>query len=98
MPVPVEVEDAVAPDVTPDIPEVEDASPAPPVPEEVGAAEVEGLEEQDVRDGVVEPEPEPAADDPVVVAEPVAVPVIGGTLTGTPADEHTEVTAFETED
>lgn len=98
VPVPVDVDvDADAPDVTP---EVEDAPPAPPVPEEAGEDDVP---EQEVGDGVVDPDPDPAAAHPVLVvvvaAEPVVLaPVTGGILTGTLADEHTEVTTLETED
>jgi hypothetical protein len=99
VPVPVDV-DAGAPDVPPDVPpEVEEAPPpppAPPVPEE------EAVTEPDVLDGVVDPDP--AAALPLLVAvaaEPVVVvpaPVTGGILMGTLADEHTDVTAFDTED
>lgn len=88
VPVDVDVEDSEAPDLTeePDVEEAED----------------EDLPEQDVLDGVIDPDPDPGAALPVVVVVPalvlVVVPVTGGILIGTLADEHTEVTASETED
>lgn len=94
VPEPVEVDVEVNEDVDadePDGPEVEDTPPTPPpppVPDEVAAAE------PDVFDGVVDPIPDP---DPEV-ADPVLVALTGGILIGTLADEHTEVTALETED
>lgn len=97
---PVEVdedEDADAPDVTPEVEEAPPTPPAPPVPEEEAVAEADDFPEQDVLDGVVEPLPLPVV---VVAADPVVVPapVTGGILMGTLADEHTDVTASETED
>lgn len=105
VPVPVEVEDAEPPGVTPDVPEVEEAPPtppAPPVPDDA-VAEVDDLPEQDVLDGVTVPDvPDPTAALPlpvvVVPPAPVLVALTGGILIGTLADEHTDVTAFETED
>lgn len=96
VPVEVEVEldaDADAPDELEE-PEVDDA---PPIPED--EAEVD-LPEQDVLDGVVESLPllVVAAAEPVVVVVVVVVAVTGGILIGTLTDEHTDVTAFETED
>ena len=64
-----------------------------PVPDDA-VEEVEILE-QGVFDGVVETDPEPAA---VVGEEVLQVAVTGGILIGALTDEHTDVTASETED